>query len=208
MRNRALQALSVSLVGILLAIVLFGYIFSEQIMIGAMNQLDLTTFKVRGKNMFLAGEINTKTPKTIKKAILDNPQVTTLVLTQMPGSLDDEALFPFAEWVRRRGLNTHLRSTSEIASGAVDLFLAGKDRTMEKGARIGVHSWGDGNKQASDYPLQHGNHQMNADYITRMLGSDGFYWFTIYAAPADSVHWMNEVEIDKFELLTAPPLTK
>ncbi len=124
----------------------------------------------------------------------------------MPGSLDDEALFPFARWIRAQGYNTHLESTSEIASGAVDLFLSGVERTMEKGAKLGVHSWSDGDKEASEYPRSHSAHSLNASYIKAMLNSDEFYWFTINAAPANAIHWMNEAEIKKYQLLTQPLL--
>ena len=31
-----------------------------------------------------------------------------------------------------------------------------------------------------------------------------FYWFTIYEAPADAIHWMSHTEINKYKLLTAP----
>ena len=35
-----------------------------------------------------------------------------------------------------------------------------------------------------------------------MLGEDDFYWFTIYAAPADDIHEMSMEEIEKYKLLT------
>ena len=34
--------------------------------------------------------------------------------------------------------------------------------------------------------------------------SEEFYWFTIYEAPADAIHWMSHAEINKYKLLTAP----
>lgn len=204
MRTPTIQTLAIGFGGIIVAIALVAFFLGEQLLVTALNLSDLTGVEVRGERMYLAGELNTRTPDKIKKAIRSNPQVKTLVLMDMPGSLDDEALFPFATWVRQRGLNTHLESTSVIASGAVDFFLAGRQRTMEKGARLGVHSWGDGNKQASDYPRHHIVHRLNADYIKSMLGSENFYWFTIYAAPSNGIHWMSSAEIEKFGLLTQP----
>jgi hypothetical protein len=35
-----------------------------------------------------------------------------------------------------------------------------------------------------------------------MLGDDAFYWFTIYAAPAEDIHVMTEDEVGKYGLLS------
>jgi len=178
--------------------------WGEQAAISLLNKQDLTEYRILGENMFLKGEFNTRTPQKIRSALLENPQVNTLVLTQMPGSLDDDSLYPFASWIRAQGYNTHLEKSSEISSGAVDLFLAGVERTMDKGARLGVHSWSDGEKEATDYPRDHSEHTKYINYTVAMLGSDAFYWFTIEAAPADGLHWMTQAEIERFGILTAP----
>jgi len=97
-----------------------------------------------------------------------------------------------------------LIATSQIDSGGVDLFLAGVERTMQDGARIGVHSWSDGTNDATDFPRDSLEHDQNRQYIEDMVGSDDFYWFTIEAAPASSIYEMTNDEIVRFGLLTAP----
>ena len=97
-----------------------------------------------------------------------------------------------------------MQSDSRIYSGGVDLFLAGVHRNMERGAVIGVHSWSDGRKDAKDYPRSSPEHEQNRKYIQDMLGRDDFYWFTIYAAPADDILEMSEQQIRKYGLLTGP----
>lgn len=152
----------------------------------------------------MEGTINSDTPTQLK-AILDaNPEIRTIEMYYCPGSSDDEANFPMARMVRARGLNTHITSQSQIASGCVDFFLAGNARTMERGAKIGVHSWydDDSHKKATDYPPDSPEHELNRKYIEDMLGSDAFYWFTIKAAPANGMHYMTEEEIADYELLT------
>ncbi len=172
----------------------------------AQNLDEVTVFEVTGDQreyLLMEGTINSDTPAQLK-AILDaNPQVRTIVMLECPGSDDDEANLPMARMVRARGLNTHLTSTSNIASGAVDFFLAGNVRTMESGARIGVHSWSDddGTKE-TDYPRNSPEHELIRKYTEDMLGSDAFYWFTIEAADASSMHYMTEEEIARFGLLT------
>jgi len=169
-----------------------------------MNLRTTTRFEVHRNEIWMDGYINSKTYDQFVNLLEENPQVTTLVEGIVHGSLDDDTMIKLAYYVRDQGLNTHLRSTSQIDSGGVDLFLAGVDRTMERGAHIGVHSWSDGSTQAKDVPVEDPQHRQNAQYIKDMLGSEDFYWFTIYAAPADGIHEMTEEEIIQYGLLTRP----
>ncbi len=162
------------------------------------------TFTTDGAFLYLAGEIDSDTLDDFETVIKDNPQVTTLVACNIPGSLDHNTMIDLAYTVREMGLQTYLTATSMVASGGTDLFLAGVERTMEAGARIGVHSWSDGENDAADFPRESSEHDMNADYIADMLGADDFYWFTIYAAPAADMHWMTQAEVADYGLLTQP----
>ena len=173
-----------------------------QIAVMAWNQIETTEFRVEGSRLYMQGEINSKTLKQFEDVYAEHPNIRTLVELDVPGSLDDDTMIKLAYRVRELDLNTHLESASVIQSGGVDLFLAGVHRTMEPGAKIGVHSWSDGFREAKDYPREAPQHEQNRLYIERMLGDDAFYWFTIHAAPADSVHFMSNAEIRKYELLT------
>ena len=177
------------------------------IFVAALNQVTLTKVAVENDKIYLMGDFNSQSYDQVKQIIDNNTNVKTIVLTANSGSLDDEVTFKLARYIRTKELNTHLLSQSVIASGAVDLFLAGINRTIETGAQLGVHSWSDGSKQANDFPRDHPDHDFNADYIKDMIGTDEFYWFTIYAAPADSIYWMKENEIEKYKLLTEPFLS-
>lgn len=161
-------------------------------------------FERQGTTLILNGEITQETLEDFIEITDENPDITLLIEEDVPGSGDDEAMIELAYMVRDMGLNTHLRSTSDINSGGVDLFLAGVERTMEKGAHIGVHSWSDGTNDAIHFPKDSPEHDMNRTYIEKMLGSDAFYWFTIHAAPASDIHSMTEQEIAKYGLLTQP----
>ncbi len=174
----------------------------DMLVISVMNMTQTTEFRVEGENLLMRGEINSRTLKQFEEVYRDNPHITPLVELDVPGSLDDDTMIPLAYRVRELGLNTHLTASSKIYSGAVDLFLAGTKRTMEEGAVIGVHSWSDGDRDAADYPRDAPEHEQNRKYIEDMLGSDDFYWFTIYAAPADGIHEMSAEEIARYGLLS------
>lgn len=169
-----------------------------------LNSFEITEFEVRDDELWMNGEINSKTLDQFNEVMEANPDITTLVEEVVPGSLDDETMIELAYEVRQRGLNTRLISNSAIDSGGVDLFLAGVERTMEDGAHIGVHSWSDGFTDAAEFPRDAPEHEANRKYIEDMLGDDEFYWFTIYAAPADDIHPMTNDEIVEYGLLTAP----
>jgi len=100
-----------------------------------------------------------------------------------------------------------LPADAVIASGAVDLFLAGTTRTRAAGSKIGVHSWSDGgSKEATDFPVGHANHQPYIDYYKEMgfsqADAEAFYYFTINTAKASDIHWMTDEEIEQYKLLT------
>lgn len=170
-----------------------------------MNQFETTAFEVDGDTLYMNGEINAKTLDQFEAVIATHPGIATLVECDVPGSFDDDTMIPLSYRVRELGIATHLTATSEIASGGVDLFLAGVTRTMAPGARLGVHSWSDGRRDAVEYPRDAPEHEANRAYVEAMLGDDGFYWFTIEAAPAAKIHWMSDAELSRYDVLTAPP---
>lgn len=192
----------VLLMATLMVLIAMGLAACEQVSALALNQIRTSEFHVEGEKLYLSGEINSKSLEQFEGIIASNPQIRTLVELDVPGSLDDDTMIRLGYRVRELGLNTHLTATSKIYSGGVDLFLAGHTRTIEPGAEIGVHSWSDGRRDATDYPRSAPEHDMNRRYIEVMLGNDAFYWFTIYAAPADGIHIMTPQEIRRFGLAT------
>lgn len=175
----------------------------EHLMLLRMNSQQLTETKVDGHRLYLKGIINAKSYEQQQHVLSDNPQVNTLVLTVMPGSIDDEINLQMCHFVREKGLNTYLQHNSVIASGAVDLFMSGVEREMEEGAMLGVHSWSDGFKEALDYPKNAEEHTPYRFFYQTMVGSDEFYWFTLRAASADNIHWMTDAEIEQYPVLTS-----
>lgn len=170
------------------------------------NASDGTQMVVQGDQLVMSGTITSRTPQNFERLLAMNPQIRTLVQTEVAGSIDGEATTAMGYRVRALGIATHLRSDSVVDSGGVDLFLAGRRRTMERGASIGVHSWRNGYREGSSYPPSSPEHDLTRGYIADMLGSDAFYWFTLQAAPSDGIHEMTTAEIARFGLLTRPIL--
>ncbi len=172
--------------------------------VAVMNMRTTSEFRVEGSDLLMRGEINARTLDQFEAIMAENPQLTRLVALVVPGSVDDDTMIRMGYRLRQLGLDTHLRADSQVYAGGVDLFLAGVRRSAEPGARIGVHAWSDGFKDASDYPGDAPEHEANRRYIEDMLGADDFYWFTLQAAPAGEIHVMSPEEIEKYGLLTGP----
>jgi hypothetical protein len=156
--------------------------------------------------VIVEGTTNRDSFEDFEEILNEHPEVRVIVLGQVEGSEDDSVNLRMAELIRRKGLQTHLTSRSVIESGGIELFLGGASRTMERGARIGVHSWIDEGKgyEGRDLSPSHPDHQ---EYLTayRVLGtSEAFYWFILKAAPSSAMYFLNDDEIKRFSLLTAP----
>ena len=165
----------------------------------ALRELEsAAAFEIDGDVATMAGTIDGTTPDRVAALVAEHPDVRSIVMRDVPGSVNDEANLEAARKVREAGLSTHLLADSVIASGGTDFFLAGAVRTIEPGARVGVHSWGGGEEEALDLPRDHEAHRPYLDYYGDMGVPADFYWFTLEAAPADGIHWMTEAELEAF----------
>lgn len=152
----------------------------------------------------LDGVINSNTLDAFNEVIRLNPGTKWLIFLEAPGSEDDETNVQVGRKLHDLGLNTAVANEGFIASGAVDLFLAGDQRLLGENAQVGVHSWSDGNNEATDFPRESPEHLLFLNYyedigMTRQEAED-FYFFTINAAPADDIHWMTDAELEEFEI--------
>lgn len=159
-------------------------------------------FTVNGTVATMSGVIGSGFDTAVKNLLSAHPDLTKIVLTNAPGSDDDDANLKAALLVHEAGVSTEVLANSEIASGAVDFFLAGKQRIVADGARLGVHSWGGGDTPAAELPKDDEEHQKYLDYYRQIGIDEGFYWFTLEAASADDIHWMTADEIATYEVAT------
>ncbi len=153
------------------------------------------------------GVIDSDTPTHWDNFIAANSNITMIIMKDCPGSKDDAANLEASRKIREQGVAIHLPADAEIASGAVDLFLAGTTRTRDAGSKIGVHAWADGaGNEATDFPVGDSEHQAYIDYYKEMgfsqADAESFYYFTINAAKAADIHWMTDAEIEQYQLLT------
>ena len=153
-------------------------------------------------SLYMKGVIYAGTLKDIRRAFNQHKEITTLVMEAVPGSMDDETNLLASREIRKRGINTYIPDKGWVASGGTDMFLAGKNRSVHTTARLGVHSWRGEEKTALEYPKNHKEHQKYLQYYKEMNIPGDFYWYTLQAAPADSIHWMTSDEIRQYKVIT------
>ena len=165
------------------------------------------TFTAQGDQLIVNGTTGSGSLADLEEALAENPQIRVVVLNRVEGSDDDSVNLEMARILRSRNLDTHLNADSVIESGGVELFIGGADRTMDKGARIGVHSWydEDGRYQGRDLPRDHPDHQPYLEAYRALGIPEDFYWFILDAAPSDAMYFLTADDIARFRILTAPP---
>lgn len=169
-----------------------------------------TRYVLEGDKLFLLGTFDAETRESVLWYLDNKPQIKTLVFTANGGSLDDAAVLSLGRDIRQKGLNTHLVKHGVLASGGLSLFLSGVRRTHDGDALIGVHAWqnchAEGDEQvcrdATEFPAGDPAHDLHGNYTAEMLGSRDLYWLAVESAPADSIHWLTQEEIDQTGIFT------
>ncbi len=152
------------------------------------------------------GDIKRSTLKHFNNLEKSFPNVNRINIKECGGSLDDETNLELSRKIHKKGMHIHLADNGMIASGGVDLFVAGIKRSKGANCKIGVHSWSGNNETATDFPVGHEYHLPYINYYVSVgftqQEAEEFYYFTINSAPADSIHWMTDEEISKYHLIT------
>jgi hypothetical protein len=168
---------------------------------------EAATFEVEGDSAFMYGVIDHTTPEVVQDLIDENPEVTRIVMVDVPGSDDDPANLAASRLVREHGMTTVVPSNGVIASGGVDFFTAGAHRIVEPCGKLGVHSWDEDGPDGgiilgNEVPRDHESHTMFLEFYREMGIPEDFYWFTLSAAPPQRIHWMSDEEILVYQLVT------
>jgi hypothetical protein len=159
-------------------------------------------FEVDGTTAYMTGDLSGSAPRKVRALFEENPDLERIELVMCPGSLDDFAALEAARLVREQGVDTHVGSEGEIASGAVDFFIAGVNRSVDDGGLVGVHSWSGGALEGNELPRDDPEHALYLDYYDEMGIDEAFYWFTLDAAPSNDIHWMTQDELAEYGLIT------
>lgn len=150
----------------------------------------------------LVGVTGPATPAQFKAMMRDHPRLVRLELLECPGTDDDRANLETGRLIRAAGLETHVPADGSVRSGAVELFLAGKTRSIADGAEFAVHSWLDeSGHEADDYAADSPEHAYYLRYY-RDMGMDpaqarAFYDMT-NSVPHEAALWLTAQEMRRW----------
>ncbi|NQX82059.1 MAG: alpha/beta hydrolase [Flavobacteriaceae bacterium] len=162
------------------------------------------------KNILLNGVINSSALDKFKTIANDNPTIKNIEIKNCDGSINDVINLELAKYIYDNEYDIHLLDNGIIASGGTDLFLAGRKRTKGSNTKIGVHSWAGNREIATDFPIGHAYHLPYIKYYVSVgftqQQAENFYYYTINAATADSIHWMTVAEIKLYNFISTTNL--
>jgi hypothetical protein len=131
-------------------------------------------YVIDSQTVEMIGTVHSDTPAAFAAMVRAYPGLQQLVMVECPGSVDEAANLSLARAVRRAGLATHVPAHGSVRSGAVELWLAGVQRSAAEGAEFGVHSWRDEDgREASDFAPGDRVHAEYLGYYREMGMDDG-----------------------------------
>ncbi|MGR5364236.1 hypothetical protein ACPV54_25505, partial [Vibrio mediterranei] len=181
----------------------FKLSFNESLVTGGTSH-----FELDGNKAILTGELGTRTYLQLRDITVKHPEIDTVVIKAVNGSINDDINMHTGNLLRNSGLNTEIPENGYAYSGGVDLFSAGVLRDVKQGGVVGVHSWccSVNGKTADKLSKNDPAHHDQITYFKKMLGeSNGpeFYFFTINSAPFNGIYKMTRKELNKYHLLNS-----
>ena len=147
----------------------------------------------------LLGETDGTSVQWFARLMRDYPGIAQLDMVECPGTLDDRANMQLGRMIRQSGIATHVPAIGSVRSGAVELFLAGVERSVENGAEFAVHSWRDEwGREADDFAPDAPQNRKYIDYYREMgmsvAQARAFYDMT-NSVPHHRARWLNAGDI-------------
>lgn len=150
-----------------------------------------------GRRAALVDATDAASPRVFAAMLAAHPGIATLEMIECPGTDDDTANLALGRMIRARGIATHVPANGSVRSGAVELFLAGKDRRIDEGAEFAVHSWRDSDgREAGDFAADAAPNRAYLDYYREMgvARPQAFYAMT-NAVPNADARWLTAAEM-------------
>ncbi|MEE4154176.1 MAG: alpha/beta hydrolase [Erythrobacter sp.] len=154
---------------------------------------------IDGQRAAMIGSTNGASPAAFDAMLRDFPGLRVLELVEAPGTSNDLANLAVGRRIRAAGIRTHVPRGGSVRSGAVELFLAGAERSFEDGAQFAVHSWLDNyGREPDDFSPDAPANRLYLDYYVEMGMSreraEDFYAMT-NSVPHHSARWFGAEEM-------------
>lgn len=122
-----------------------------------------------GKRATLVASTDAASPQAFAAMLAAYPGLEVIEFADAPGTSHDIANLKLGRAIRAAGLATHVPEGGSARSGAVELFLAGTERTVAPGALFAVHSWRDElGREPADFGPDAPENRLYLDYYSEM----------------------------------------
>ena len=148
----------------------------------------------------LAGSVGSTFSTAIRLLNLYFPDVRVLGLSTIIGGVDMYSMAEAMERIREYGYGTWASADSEVLSAGVDIFMAGKFRYAEPGARMGVHDFI--HLDRSDYMDNNPVVTLMENMYQKMGISPEFFDF-MRSIPSDNIHFLSAEELEKYQIVNS-----
>ena len=150
----------------------------------------------------LVGSTGKHSPAQFDAMLRDHPGIEVLEMVDASGTTNDIANLAVGRRIRAAGLKTHVPNGGSVRSGAVELFLAGAEQTMEPGAQFAVHSWLDNHgREPDDFAPDAPENRLYLDYYVEMGMSESrardFYAMT-NSVPHAGALWLRAADMERW----------
>lgn len=150
----------------------------------------------------LVGPTDIASPRAFAAMIAAHPGLEVLEFVDAAGTSNDIANLRVGRAIRAAGLATHVPAGGSARSGAVELFLAGTERTIDPGALFAVHAWRDAlGREPADFAPDAPENRLYLDYYTDMGMSleqaRAFYAMT-NSVPHTEALWLEGTEMARW----------
>ncbi|NML92867.1 hypothetical protein HHL27_04190 [Novosphingobium sp. TW-4] len=171
---------------------------------GSKEPVKFGPFVVLGETQaILTRETDTDSPREFADMLKRFPGITTLELSDCPGTLDDNANLQLAHMIHDRGISTDVPRGGSVRSGAVDLFLAGLHRTTAPDAKFAIHAWIDEDGQRpSNFPA---DDPINRRYVQFYHNTAGMteavavrFYDLANSVPFENALWLTPYQLARF----------
>ena len=167
------------------------------------------TFSIKENIAFMEGVMDSSITDKVRQLMADYPKVDSIVMLDVPGTLDFRATLEAGRLIHDACLTTIVPEDGFVASGGVYFFLAGCERYVDQTALVGVHTWRsytlDENENKNilvagiDLPPSDPAHDTYLDFHNDMNIQEEFYWL-IVNTPFDDVYYLNSDDIYNYEI--------
>lgn len=150
----------------------------------------------------MIGASDAASPAQFDAMLRDYPGLATLEMIEAPGTSNDIANLALGRRIRAAGLSTHVPRGGSVRSGAVELFLAGVTRRIDKGAQFAVHAWLDEQgREPDDFAPDAPANRLYLDYYQEMgmsaARARAFYAMT-NSVPHASARWLRAEDMRRW----------